>query len=64
MITSPCKTCENLYMPKDVCLPDCEKIKNLQLYQLSRADGPYMAVDSSDSGRYRLCLPGSKAVEM
>jgi hypothetical protein len=63
MITSPCKNCENIYMPKDICSPNCEKIKNLQLFQLSRVDGPYMAVDSSDSARYRLCLPISAAVD-
>jgi hypothetical protein len=63
MITSPCKNCENLCMPKDVCLPNCEKIKNLQLFQLSTVVDPYTAVDSSDSGRYRLCLPVSASVE-
>lgn len=63
MITSPCKNCENLYMPKDVCSQNCEQLKNIQLLQLAMADGPYRAVDSSDSGRYRLCLPISAAAE-
>lgn len=64
MITSPCKSCENLYMPKDVCSRNCEQIKNIQLFQLTRAEGPYKAVDSSDSSRYRLCLPGSRNAEI
>jgi hypothetical protein len=63
MITSPCKKCENLNMPKDVCSINCDKLKNIQLFQLSMANSPYSAVDSSDSSRYRLCLPISAAVE-
>jgi hypothetical protein len=59
MITSPCKNCENLYMPKDVCSIDCDKLKNIQLFQLSMAASPYSAVDSSDGSRYRLRLPVS-----
>jgi hypothetical protein len=64
MIKSPCKSCENLFMSKDVCSTNCEKIKNLQMFQISVADVAYMAVDSSDSGRYRLRLPGPAASDM
>jgi len=58
MIMSPCKTCENLHMPKDICAEDCEKIKNFQIMQMCMIPDPYMAVDSADSSRYSLCLPG------
>lgn len=64
MITSPCKTCVNLYKPKDVCSKDCEKLKKIQNLQLSRGDGPYMGVDCADSGRYALRLPISNLAQV
>ena len=60
MITSPCKTCKNLRLPKDICSKDCEKIKNIQSFQVSMTNGPYMAVDCTDGSRYRLCLPTTR----
>ncbi len=64
MIKSPCKSCENLFKSKDVCSTTCEKLKKMQLFQLCMAKGAYSAVDSSDSGRYRLRLPVSGAADM
>jgi hypothetical protein len=59
MIQSPCKNCDSLYLPKYMCSRDCDKIKLIQKFQLSITDGPYTAIDCTDSGRYRLCLPVS-----
>lgn len=64
MITSPCKTCVNLYMPKDICSKNCEKIKLIQNLQLARPGASYMGVDAADSGRYRLCLPVSRFTDV
>lgn len=64
MIKSPCKNCKNQYLTKDKCSKTCEKLKNMQMFQHSKPDGPYRAVDSSDSGRYRLSLPVSKTADI
>lgn len=35
MISSPCRTCFNKKVPKDRCMVNCEKLKNIQNFQLS-----------------------------
>lgn len=62
MIASPCKTCENRYLPKDICSVNCEKIRLLQGFLKTVASDPYMAVDCTDSSRYTLSIPVSNNI--
>jgi len=57
MISSPCKTCEKRYLPKDLCADTCERLKKVQNLNRSMADEPYKAVDCTDGNRYGICLP-------
>lgn len=54
MIASPCKNCVYLYLPKDLCMQNCEKIKNLQNLQHIMPAPVYSSIDSSDMNRYRV----------
>lgn len=64
MITSPCKNCKNLSLPKDVCSKNCKIIFELQMFQLATSDGPCMAVDSSGSDRHSIRLPVSAIADI
>lgn len=58
MISSPCKNCYRLYLPKDECLEKCDLLKNVQNLQLTkRGEKSHSSIDSSDLNRYRLALP-------
>lgn len=57
MISSPCKTCSNREFPKDLCLDACKKIQGVQDLLLVMPGQEYSAVDSADSGRYRISMP-------
>ena len=57
MISSPCKNCQNLNMPKEYCLDNCKKIQDMQEIQLTMPFQVYSAVDSADTNRY--CLSSS-----
>lgn len=57
MIQSPCKKCERCHLPKNACSINCDKLKLVQKFQLTIRVDPYTAVNCTDSGRYRLCLP-------
>jgi hypothetical protein len=56
MISSPCKTCPNADLPKEMCLATCEKLHGVQEILLKMPIQVYSAVDASDSNRYRLSL--------
>jgi hypothetical protein len=56
MISSPCKTCSNREIPKDLCLDACKKIRGVQNLLLVLPGKEYSAVDSADSGRYRISM--------
>lgn len=60
MISSPCKTCDNVNLPKELCLETCEKVNSIQNLQHILTVPSYLAVDSSDSNRYRLSIPASR----
>lgn len=60
MISSPCKTCSNREFPKDFCLETCEKIQGVQDLLLEMPTQVYSAVDSADSGRYRIVMPATR----
>lgn len=57
MISSPCKNCYRLYLPKDECLEHCEMLRGIQSIQLTMPEFSYSSIDSSDLNRYRLALP-------
>jgi hypothetical protein len=56
MISSPCKSCPKLDMPKDLCLQDCDKIKRIQHMQTEMGTPPYPNNDRSDSISTELSL--------
>lgn len=58
MISSPCKTCINRQFPKELCLDTCKKIQGVQNLLLVMPGREYSAVDSADSDRYRISMPG------
>ncbi len=62
MISSPCKSCVNLYYPKDLCMQTCDKIRRVQSLQHIMPAPAYSSIDSSDMNRYRVVtsaqLPG------
>jgi hypothetical protein len=57
MISSPCKQCYRLYLPKEECLEDCKLLKGIQNLQFTMPKMPYSSIDSTDPTRYRLALP-------
>ncbi|MBT8342713.1 MAG: hypothetical protein HKP58_00180 [Desulfatitalea sp.] len=59
MISSPCKSCQKRYLPKDLCLEKCDKIRGVQALQRTMPISPYASIDSTDSIRYRLAIPVS-----
>jgi hypothetical protein len=56
MISSPCKTCVNRKVSKDLCLDACKKIREVQNLLTVMPGHEYSAVDSSDSNRYRISM--------
>lgn len=56
MISSPCKTCSNREIPKELCLDACKKIQGVQDLLLVMPNQVYSAVDSADSDRYRISM--------
>ena len=56
MISSPCKTCKNQYLPKELCLESCKLLLEIQEIQLTMPMQVYSAVDSADGSRYQLSL--------
>ena len=48
MITSPCRNCDNRHLPKDKCMPTCEKIAAIQQFQHTMHTPPY-ACNSFDN---------------
>ncbi len=56
MISSPCKTCSNRDFPKELCLNTCKKIQDIQDLLLEMPPQVYTAIDSADSGRYRISM--------
>ncbi len=57
MISSPCKQCYRLFLPKDECIETCEMIRAIQSFQFTMPTMPYSSIDSTDSNRYHLALP-------
>jgi hypothetical protein len=49
MISSPCRDCDKLHMPKDRCMKDCEKIAVIQQSQNNMRVPPYARNDSFDT---------------
>ncbi len=54
MISSPCKLCEYRGLPKDLCLPCCEKIKSIQQVQHFMDTPPYGCNESAESASLRI----------
>jgi hypothetical protein len=58
MITSPCRNCRNVGLPKDECLTHCKLIQHLQSILISTGCTPnYTAVDCAEDNRFSICLP-------
>jgi len=55
MISSPCKTCPKINLPKDQCLRTCRMIQDIQGEQLIRKESSiYSAVDFSEENRFQV----------
>ena len=55
MISSPCKTCPKMNLPKDQCLRTCQMIQDIQGEQLIRKESSiYTAVDFSEENRFQV----------
>ena len=55
MISSPCKTCPKMNLPKDQCLRTCRMIQDIQGEQLMRKEiSIYTAVDFSEESRFQV----------
>ena len=53
MISSPCRNCENRYMPKDECVDTCHKMAEIRRLQFSRREiSICQAVDYTDDNRF------------
>ena len=53
MISSPCRNCENKYMPKDECVETCHKLDEIRRLQFSRREiSVCQAVDYADDNRF------------
>ena len=53
MISSPCRDCENKYLPKDECLETCHKLEEIRRLQFSRREiSICQAVDYADDNRF------------
>ncbi len=63
MISSPCKTCERRYDPKDECLKDCKILHDVQEFHLMTAKGTtYSAIDCTEESRYHIKTPSAAMV--
>ena len=53
MIASPCRTCDNRHLPKNLCIRSCAKISAMQQWQHTQRTPPYACHEGSDTFPFR-----------